>query len=205
MAIPIKAPGARTRILPPKGVHGAVICDVVDRGEVETEWDGKKRLKHKVSVHFLLAKKIPMVYTHPYTGEKLDAAALNLAGRQFGVSQWFTASLDKRAAYRAFLESLLERPLSREELDSHDAEDFLLGLQCQLVIKHRQVEKNGETEWFANIDSVMPFDGDEGIPVPVPADYVRIKDREGDSPGAYGKPAHKIDPASDEDEDDIPF
>ena len=202
MAIPIKAPGSSgPRILAPKGVHRAVICDVVDRGEVESTWQGKTTMKHKISVHFLLGSTIPDTWTHPFTGEVLDCKQIGLAGRPYGLQQWFTASLDKRSAYRKMLEGLLEREMTREELDNHDAES-LLGTQVQLVIKHKHVDAKNEDRYYANISEVLPAEDDAGA-VKVPSDYVRFVDRDNDNGEAES--SSDSEGQGDPDDDDLPF
>ena len=207
MAIPIQAPHNRVRILAPKGVHRAVVCDVVDRGEVESTWQGKTSTKNKISVHFLLTHKIPEEWKHPFTGDMVDCAAVGMAGRQFGLQQWYTASLDPRASYRKMHEGLLEREMTREEMDSHDAET-LIGRQVQLVIKHKKGEKDGEDVYYANIAEILPADDDAGA-VTIDPSYVRFEDREkndeSDSKPAEKEEEKKPSPAAEQDEDELPF
>ena len=192
MGLKIKGGGNRPRINPAEGVYAAVICDVVDRGEKETEWQGVKKVQHKVSVHYLLEEKIPNPFVDEATGTEIDTEDLGLAGRQFGISQWFTASLHERGNLRKFLKKVLKRDLTEEEQKEVDIEDLLLGLQVQLVLVHN--ESNGTT--YANVDTAIANPKGK---VTVPDDYVRFQDREDNN-----LPDTDADDGDDED-DPLPF
>lgn len=175
-------------VLAPKGIHEAVICDVVDRGMVETEWKGEKQTKRKVSIHFLLDKEIPKKWTDPVSGDEIDTGPL--AGRPFGLQLWATASLHPRAKLRGIIESVLDEKFDENEVFELDVEEALLGKQVTVVITHNKSKKNGKT--YANVDNVVP---NEGGSVPVPDDYVRFEDRDYDNDSGSG----------DDDDDPLPF
>jgi len=211
MAIIVKEPESSDRvpILAPAGLQAAVCCDVVDRGIQEDEYEGKKTMKHKVSVHFLLAKEIPAQWTHPHSNETI-AVPESLVGRPFGVSRWFTMSLHEKAMLRQFLEAWRGRSFNGEELQGFDMES-LISVGTGLSIVHKMSERSGK--WYAKIQGASLLPDDWKAP-PIPTDYIRLSDREdkGDkpTPQTSGGESHGRSPDSDwsgepDPDDDLPF
>jgi len=187
MAIIVKEPetSGGPRILSPAGLQAAVCCDVVDRGLVEEEYSGEKTTKHKVSIHFLLAKTIPSgQWKHPHTNETVDVPDF-LEGRPYGVSRWFTMSLHEKASLRQFLEAWRGRSFTPQELQGFDLEK-LIGVGAGLTIVHKVSERTGN--YYAKIQgaSLLP---EEWATPEIPDDYVRIEDREDDTPEENTQPA----------------
>ncbi len=175
MAIISKEPegGDLVRVLAPSGLHPVVCCDVVDRGMVESDYQGQKRVQPKISIHFLMADLIPEQWTHPHTNEVVDVPP-TLAGRPFGVGRWFTNSLHEKSSLRHFLEIWRGRGLTRKELDGFDVER-VIGVGGAVAMVHRLSERTGK--WYANIDSISAMPTGWQLPQ-IPADYVRLAERE---------------------------
>ena len=85
-------------------------------------------------------------------------------------SNYMTPSLHEKANLRKFLESVLGRALTAEELKGVDLETFI-GLPVHVVVV--QQHKDGET--YANIAAIQPQKN--GEPLKPDSSYVRIKDR----------------------------
>jgi hypothetical protein len=113
----------------PEGIYPAVCVDVMDLGLVETEFQGAKKLVHKVKITF-------------ETEARMDD------GKPFLVSQSFGASLHPKANLSAFLSKWRGRPVLPG--DSIELQK-LIGANCTLVISHQQA-RSGKT--YANIDAV---------------------------------------------------
>lgn len=172
---------------PPEGQFLAVCVDVVDLGEMKSEWQGKMSMKHKCRVVFELSEK------------RED-------GSCYRVSRMFTASLSEKANLRAFLQSWRGKPFTREELAGFDTE-VLVGINAIVQIVHAE---RGDRV-YANIDTIMkPM---RGMPVLKPSgEYVRVKDRTPEEQAAgngAGAPPHDDAPPPDEnpwdDESQMPF
>lgn len=171
----------------PEGQFLSVCVDVVDLGEMKSEWQGKVSMKKKCRIVFELSE------TDENTGER------------YRVSRMFTASLSEKANLRAFLQSWRGKPFTEEELKGFDLE-VLLGVNAITQIVHaKRADKT-----YANIDSIMkPM---RGMPKLEPSGkYVRVKDRkEGESHG-NDAPPHDDAPPPDDDgwmgdgSDDLPF
>jgi hypothetical protein len=136
----------------PAGAWQAVCVDVVDLGEVDTEYKGEKKRKRMVKVVWQI--------------NETNADS----GKRFAVSRRYGAYLSDKATLRKDLQSWRGRPFTREELMGFDLE-VLIGVNCQLNIVHKDFE--GST--FANVDAVMPLM--KGMPKIDPENYVREKDR----------------------------
>lgn len=136
----------------PEGVHGAVCIDVVDKGELSSEWQGRKRIRRVVVLRWAIDE-------------------VREDGTNYFVEQWYTASLNEKATLRAHLELWRGRKFTGEELEGFDLEN-VLGKGCQLVLLH--ATKGDKT--YANVRGIMPLSKGTQTMTP-PTDYVRIKDR----------------------------
>jgi hypothetical protein len=113
----------------PEGIHPAVCVDVIDLGLVESEWQGQRRMVHKVRLVFESEQK---------TEE----------GKNCIVTKTFTASLHPKAKLAEFLGKWRGRPVvPGESIDLAK----LIGANCTLVISHQQ---NMVGRTYASIDAV---------------------------------------------------
>lgn len=149
--MPIYAKAAPSFTPAPAGTHAAVCVDVVDLGDVLTEFNGKKRTQHKIKIVWQIE-------------ETRDD------GERFLVHRRYTNSLHEKATLRRDLESWRGRPFTEDELSGFDLEN-LLSVGALLNIIHQQRE--GST--YANVASVMRLM--KGMTAPAPLDYVRVCDR----------------------------
>ncbi len=138
--------------LSPAGQHQAVCVDVIDKGLVAVEWEGKKKTQHKCRVVWEIA-------------EVTDDGTRHTVGRQF------TASLGEKASLRGFLEAWRGRAFTEEELAGFDT-DSLIGVNALLQVVHA---KKGDRT-YANVNSIMKLV--KGMDRMAPSGkYVRVKDR----------------------------
>jgi hypothetical protein len=147
----------------PAGVHQAVCVDVVDLGDVETEFAGQKKIKPMVKVVWQIDE------INPETK------------RRFAVARRYGAYLSEKSSLRKDLQSWRGRPFTGEELRGFDI-DVLLGVNCQLNLVHKEYE--GST--YANVDAIMPLM--KGTLKIEALDYIREKDRkpeQSDESGQY--------------------
>jgi hypothetical protein len=113
----------------PEGIHPGVCVDVIDLGLVESEFQGQKKMVHKVRLVF-------------ETEQRLED------GRNCTVSKNFTASLHPKARLAEFLGKWRGRPvLPGESVDLAK----VIGACCTLVISHQQ---NVAGKTYASIDAV---------------------------------------------------
>lgn len=113
----------------PEGIHPAVCVDVVDLGHIETDFQGERRLVHKLRLVF-------------ETEQKTDD------GRNCIATKTLTASLHPKAKLAEFLGKWRGRPvLPGESIDLAK----LVGANCTLVISHQQ---NVVGRTYASIDAV---------------------------------------------------
>lgn len=111
----------------PEGVHNAICVDIVDMGEVDTQWGKKPRIR--------------IVWELP--------EALMEDDRPFLVSSFYTPSLNEKSTLRKHLQSWRGRPFTSDELKGFDLEN-ILGKCCQIFIQHNT--DDGKT--FANIMAI---------------------------------------------------
>ena len=112
-----------------EGIHPAVCVDVIDLGLVESEFQGQRRLVHKVRVFF-------------------ETEQRNEEGKNCIISKTFTASLHPKAKLAEFLGKWRGRPVvPGESIDLAK----LIGANCTLVISHQQ---NLVGRTYASIDAV---------------------------------------------------
>jgi hypothetical protein len=135
----------------PEGLWQAVCCDVVDLGEVETQWGNK-----------------PMVRIC-WIIEEVDPKT----GMNYLVSQRYTLSLHEKSRLRPMLEAWRSRKFTDEELEGFDLEK-LIGVNCQVQVIHNLSSQGGT---FANVQAVVPA-GRSAAKMTVPETYIRVCDRE---------------------------
>lgn len=166
----------------PEGQFPAVCVDVVDKGIVETTWQGKTRSRHVVRLVF-------------QSDEQLDNGKPAIASRTF------TLSLGEKSALRPFLESWRGKKFTGDELAGFDLES-LIGVGAIIQVLHEQ--KGDKT--YDNIVSAMKLM--KGMTKLTPRDYVRVADRptEPATNGQHAGPGlDEIPEALDEADDDLPF
>lgn len=149
----------------PAGPARAICCDVVDEGIQESkQWkndDGTPKRAHKIRLVFQLEHLMDN-------------------GRRFAIHQWYTLSLNEKAALRKLLVSW--GAVTPEQLENgiDDIESHLLGRPGLANVVH-----NGE---YANIASIQPMHPAMPALEPDPA-YIRVKDRDKSKLTASGTPA----------------
>jgi hypothetical protein len=188
MAIIAKASSDGQTVQPaPEGTHQAVCVDVVDKGLLETTWQGVKKQQHKIDVAWQI-------------GENRDD------GKPFLVFKRYTLSLGEKANLRKDLESWRGKKFTREEEAGFDVEK-LVGANCLLNILHNV---SGDRT-YANVQAVAPLI--KGMAKIAAREYVRVQDRPADSNGHGKANGHSDEPPPYTDEDlsgggpvdDIPF
>ena len=135
--------------LPPEGLHPAVCCDVVDLGDVDTEWG----LRHKIDLRW-----------------QLDT--LTSEGKPHLITRRFNLSLHEKSTLRPFLEAWRGKRFSEAELQGFDLEK-LLGANCQLQVIYNQ----GSDRTFANVHTAVP--PAKGAVKLMVSGYIRVAEREG--------------------------
>lgn len=151
MAIVAKKGGdGEVYVLAPAGVKQGVCVDVIDLGEVLTEFEGKPRKRHMVKVIWQLASVDPQT------------------GKRYMVSKRYTLSLHEKATLRSDLESWRGRPFTIEEEAGFDVEK-VKGINALLNIQH--VSK--ATGTYANVVAIMPCLASMGMAKLVPQGYER--------------------------------
>jgi len=142
--------------VPDEGLHGAILVDAVDLGQLETPWGAK----HKISLIFEL--------------ETADEE-----GRRFIVGKRFTRSLNEKSSLRKFLEKWRGSKYSPDELQKGVDLESLIGLNATLFIVHNETEERT----YANIESILPYKNKNGevmlYDLLPSGEYIRVKDREG--------------------------
>lgn len=162
----------------PEGQWGAVCCDVVDLGIIESKWNDQVKKQHKIKVVFQIDEINPE-NKKPYI-----------------VQQRFTLSMHEKASLRQFLESWRGKPYSDGEATKGVDVELMIGQNAVIQVVHNV--KNGDT--WANIQSIMrPMKGMRPLAV---SDYVRVKDRPPEEQKA--KPATVFEPRPDDRMDDFP-
>lgn len=132
----------------PAGLHGAVLCDVTDLGELPTPWGPKPKIELRWQI---------------------EAVNQN-NGKRFLVSKRYNNSQAPSSNLRLDLESWRNKKFSDDEMERFDLE-ALLGKNCQLQIMHNT--KDGTT--YANVNTVLP--PAKGQRLAVESDYVRVSKR----------------------------
>jgi hypothetical protein len=186
MAIIAKASGDGQSFQPaPEGTHQAVCVDVVDKGLLETTWQGVVSKKHKIDVAWQI-------------GENRED------GKPFLVFKRYTLSLGEKANLRKDLESWRGKKFTREEEAGFDVE-MLIGANCLLNILHNV---SGD-KTYANVQAVSPLI--KGMAKIAAREYVRVQDRDTNVFGKASELTEGPPPYTDEElgggvpHDDVPF
>jgi hypothetical protein len=104
---------------PPIGTHVARCVKMIDIGTQKGEYQGLATFKRQVIIGWELPNELMT------TGE--------LAGKPFGVSKFYTASLSEKANLRQDLKNWRGRDFTPEELGGFDAKN-ILGKPCMLSL-----------------------------------------------------------------------
>lgn len=175
MAIMAKKSGGGNFTPAPGGSWGAVCCDVVDLGIVESTFSGKAKKQHKIRVVWQIDENM-------------------LDGKPYMVSQRYTLSLHEKAGLRKDLESWRGRPFTEEELEGFDVET-VIGAPCLLSVV--QAASGGSV--YANVKGVMKLPrGMQAIRV---RDYIRVVNRKPEDGTTEGD----MPPHGDIQDEDVPF
>lgn len=111
----------------PEGMWAAVCVDVIDKGEVETTWG----LKPKVRIVW-------------------EIESLMDDGRRFIIGKTYTSSLHEKATLRKDLKGWRGRDFTADELRAFDLET-VLGAPARLLVQHD--EREGIV--YANVTAVL--------------------------------------------------
>lgn len=155
MSIIAKGGSSEKYPLIPAGTYNAVCVDVVDEGEKESNFDGKKKMQRKVSVWWQLDEERP------------DKA------ERFSVRKWYTLSLNEKSSLTADLVAWRGKPFTPEELDGFDLEK-LIGVPAMVTIVHKPSADGTRT--YANVAGVAS--PPKKMPKLEVENYIRRKDRE---------------------------
>lgn len=136
----------------PAGVHQGICCDVIDKGMVTEEYEGRKRTTHKVVIVWQINESDPETHL------------------RYTVSKRYTVSQHEKATLRKDLQSWRGRPFTNDELRGFDL-DHVLGVNALLNVVHN--ERDGNV--YANVEAVMPIP--KGTPKLAVQEYVRVQDR----------------------------
>jgi hypothetical protein len=104
---------------PPIGTHVARCVKMIDIGTQKGEYQGQATYKRQVIIGWELPNELMT------TGE--------YAGKPFGVSKFYTASLSEKSNLRADLKNWRGRDFTAEELGGFDAKN-ILGKACMLSL-----------------------------------------------------------------------
>lgn len=126
----------------PAGTFVARCVGLIDMGTQTDDFEGTKKIAHKVSLRFELPTEVQQ------TGDN--------EGQPFQLSKTYTLSLHKKAGLRAALESWRSKPFTEEQLLGFDLR-AVLGAPCMLGVIHNT---NGK----ANIGSISAIM--KGLSVP---------------------------------------
>lgn len=133
MAIIATARESQTFPPAPEGMHQGVCVDVIDRGMVESTWNGKPKTQRKIDIAWQIR-------------EKRDD------GKWFVVYKRYTLSLSEKATLRHDLESWRGRPFTETELKGFDVET-VKGANALINVQHHT--KGDRT--YANVMTVSPL------------------------------------------------
>lgn len=159
--MPLYAPVGGSYEIPDEGVVQGVCVDVIDRGEMESTFNGKTEKKRKVEFVFQVAQN-------------------GSNGAPLQVSKLFNLTLGPKATLRKFLEGWRGKPFADDEAARFDLES-VKGKNAQIGIMHATGKQGGK---FANIATVMALL--KGMPEMAPRDYVRKeRKQQAVAPDAY--------------------
>jgi hypothetical protein len=154
MAIVAKAPQSNFPVAP-EGLFQAVAVDVHEPWTEERPQQYGGGIVDKVRICWLI--------------DELDEY-----GKPYEVSQIYTFTLHPKGKLAQHLEAWRGKPMTDEDRAGFDLEK-LIGANCQVQIQHSEA-KNGTGRTYANVVSIVPL-GKGQVKIPVPANYVRKKDR----------------------------
>jgi hypothetical protein len=104
---------------PPVGTHVARCIKVIDIGTQKGEYQGKVTMKRQVIIGWELPNELMNEGEH--------------AGKPFGVSKFYTASLNEKANLRADLANWRGRDFTPQELGGFDSKN-ILGKTCMVSL-----------------------------------------------------------------------
>jgi len=150
---------------PESGQYFAVLADIVDLGEVTTTYNNQ-------------VKKFPAVrFVWILNVNGKDGKPLQVQQR-FNV----TSLHEKSNVYKTLKQILGTPPPQNLDIET------LIG-QTRLLWINREKSADG-TKDFANVMGILPAMGPNGpVSIPVPADYIRVKNRPVTTAGPNGQPA----------------
>lgn len=125
---------------PPAGLHNAVCVAVEDLGQIEVEWNGERKLQHKIHLYWQIEER-------------------NSRGERFSLRKRYTMSSHEASTLRKDLEQWRARPFTYEELKGGFPLQRLIGVPCVLQVTHQE-GGNGKT--YANVTGVLPHDARVG-------------------------------------------
>lgn len=143
--MPLVVEEAKQFELCPDGPQEGVIVAVVDRGMVTSEFAGKKKVQHKVS----------LIIESEYEEETDDGPL------RFLLIPRLTVSVNEQATMRKVLEAALQRPLTEEETKGGwDIEPALLGKPIGVTVEHKKGSDNkmhaNITHWWKTKNPIEP-------------------------------------------------
>lgn len=159
MAIIAKAGDGQNYAPAPEGTHQAVAVDVIDKGLMESNFQGKKKLQHKIDIAWQIDE-------------------LRDDGKRFVLFKRYTLSLNEKATLRHDLESWRGRPFTRDEEMGFDVET-VIGANCLINVQHKPGTKD-PNKIFSNVVSIMPLL--KGMTKLTALDYVRPKQGTAEEP-----------------------
>ncbi len=167
---------------PPEGEHQAVLCDIIDLGEVTYEYKGEKITSHKIKLVWQL---------------ECEDGQRRQDGKRFEISRQFTRSLAEKSNLRPFLENWRGAQFTAEEIKGFSLKK-LYKANGRLFVLH---ETKGD-KTYANVRSVSKWNPKYG-PIIQPENYVRQQpQQQAQAAPKASAPAPK--PAPDPD-DAMPF
>jgi len=139
---------------PSPGVYSGICIDVIDKGWVQTEYQGETKSQHKVRLVWEIDCKTS-------EGENM------VAGRTV------TFSMGKNAKLRELLASWRGRDFTAQELGEGFDLERIVGAPAQIVVNEFKT-KEGEQRSF--VDNVLKADSEKEMVAS--EGYTRMKDRE---------------------------
>jgi hypothetical protein len=160
MSIVVTAREGRIFEKPENGIFHGVLADVVDLGMVTTVYQGKTKVQPMVRFIWVLN----------VNGKD---------GKPLSVAQRFNANLHEKSNLLKTLKQILNAPPPIPcDLEK------LIGVTRQLLIVRGESGEGDKKQIFANVQGIAP--AAPGVVVPIPADFVRTKDRPKTQAGPQG-------------------
>jgi len=128
----------------PTGIHQAVCIWVIDIGMHEIEWQGNKKLQHKVM----------LVWELPSLRGDFPNQDGTTSDKPRVISNEYTLSLSEKANLHKMLVSWRGKVFTPEELSGFDLKN-ILGVNCQIQVIHNPSKKD-PSKIYANIANVLP-------------------------------------------------